>query len=110
MLPCSILLQARVVINYPELTELGLRFLHSESEQTLYAHPEADMLLSTEKKRPYSSFAEWGRGWADPEIRRQRLQGRKGRSRKRKRKSTKLRQDMSTVRGRLSAKLSKQKR
>lgn len=102
---------ARVSINRPELTELGLRFLCSESEQTLHAYPEADMLFSTEQSKPLSSFAEWGRGWADPEIRRQRLQGRKGRSRKRKRKFRKPRQDMmSTVRGRLSAKLSKQKR
>lgn len=105
----SFISQARVSINCPELTELGLRFLCSESEQTLYAYPEADMLLSARKSKPYSSFAEWGRGWADPEIRRQRLQGRKCRRRKRKRKPRKMRQDTSTVRGRLSAKLSKKR-
>ncbi|XP_020240756.1 ATP-dependent DNA helicase Q-like SIM isoform X2 [Asparagus officinalis] len=99
---------ARVSIIYPELTELGLKFLSSECEQILYAYPEADMLLPAKKSKPYSSFSEWGRGWADPEIRRQRLQGWKGRSKK-KRKPWKQRADTSTVRGRLSVKLSKRK-
>ncbi|XP_077218868.1 RECQ helicase SIM isoform X2 [Tasmannia lanceolata] len=99
----------RVSIKYPEPTDLGLRFLCSESEQTLYAHPEADMLLSIQNPKPYSSFSEWGRGWADPEIRRQRLQGKKGRKRRRKRYSNKHHSDPKTVRGRITAKLSKQK-
>ncbi|KAG1326280.1 ATP-dependent DNA helicase [Cocos nucifera] len=99
-----------VSIWYPELTDLGLRFLHSESEKTLSAYPEADMLLSVQKHKPYSSFSEWGRGWADPEIRRQRLRGKKIQTRKRKRHSRKHHQDLNTVRGRLTAKLSKYKR
>ncbi|XP_008805756.2 ATP-dependent DNA helicase Q-like SIM isoform X1 [Phoenix dactylifera] len=98
-----------VSIRYPELTDLGLRFLHLESEKTLYAYPEADMLLSVQKHKPHSSFSEWGRGWADPEIRRQRLQAKKFRTRKRKRQSRKHNQDLNTVRGRLAAKLSKYK-
>lgn len=96
----------RVSIKFPELTDLGLRFLHSESNKTFYAYPEADMLLSTQKCKSYSTFAEWGRGWADPEIRRQRLQGRKFRRKKRSRKHHESR----TVRGRITAKLSKQKK
>ncbi|XP_073106330.1 ATP-dependent DNA helicase Q-like SIM isoform X3 [Elaeis guineensis] len=90
-----------VCIRYPELTDLGLRFLHSESEKTLYAYPEADMLLSVQKHKPYASFSEWGRGWADPEIRRQRLRGKKIGARKRKRHSRKHHQDLNTVRGRM---------
>ncbi|RWR76539.1 ATP-dependent DNA helicase Q-like protein SIM isoform X2 [Cinnamomum micranthum f. kanehirae] len=100
----------RVSIKYPELTELGLRFLSSEIEQSFFAYPEADMLLSTEKRKSYSTFAEWGRGWADPEIRRQRLQGRNSRRKKRKKRTSKNHQDPRTVRGRLTAKLLKQKR
>eukprot|EP00268_Persea_americana_P038882 TRINITY_DN38532_c0_g2_i4.p1 TRINITY_DN38532_c0_g2~~TRINITY_DN38532_c0_g2_i4.p1 ORF type:complete len:103 (+),score=13.71 TRINITY_DN38532_c0_g2_i4:143-451(+) len=100
----------RVSIKYPELTELGLRFLSPEIEQSFFAYPEADMLLSTEKRKSYSTFAEWGRGWADPEIRRQRLQGRNYRRKKWKKRSSKNHQDLRTVRGRLTAKLLKQKR
>lgn len=101
----------RVSIKYPQLTGSGSRFLEDGSVETLCAYPEADMLLALQKDKPYSSFSEWGRGWADPEIRRQRLQ-RKGFGRfrlgKRKRRSRK--QDVNTVRGRLAAKLTKQKR
>lgn len=80
------------------------------------------MLLSAKAPKPYSSFSEWGRGWADPEIRRQRLESRRGETKKRrlerrrgetkKRKmpARKQRQDVSTVRGRLAAKLSKCKK
>ncbi|WOL03319.1 ATP-dependent DNA helicase Q-like SIM [Canna indica] len=96
-----------VSIRFPELTELGLRYLQSETENEFFAYPEADMLLSTEVQKPYSSFSEWGRGWADPEIRRQRLKGKRPRKRKRIRNSRKDNGNSSTVRGRLAAKLSK---
>ncbi|KAH7655004.1 DNA helicase protein [Dioscorea alata] len=98
--------KVHVCIKYPEPTELGLKFL--QSVETLDAYPEGDMLLSTEKK-PYSSFSDWGRGWADPEIRRQRLQRTKCRSWKRKMRSKRPPRDSNTVRGRLSAKLAKVK-
>ncbi|XP_042462876.1 ATP-dependent DNA helicase Q-like SIM isoform X2 [Zingiber officinale] len=98
----------RVSIKYPELTEQGLRFLRSESEKEFLAYPEADMLLSSKADKPYSSFSEWGRGWADPEIRRQRLEGKKYRKRKR-RPARRKNPEPNTVRGRLSAKLSKKR-
>ncbi|XP_020277413.1 ATP-dependent DNA helicase Q-like SIM isoform X6 [Asparagus officinalis] len=99
---------ARVAINYPELTELGLKFLNSKSEQLLYVCPEADMLLSARKSKPYSSFAKGGRDWASPDIRCRCLQGRKGRPRK-KPKPRKQRADTSTGRGRLSVKVPRRK-
>lgn len=67
-------LQPRVSIQHPELTEEGLKFLSSGSEEPLHARPDAAMLLAMNSPRPSS---EWGRGWADPEVRRQRLAGRK---------------------------------
>ncbi|XP_039113944.1 ATP-dependent DNA helicase Q-like SIM isoform X2 [Dioscorea cayenensis subsp. rotundata] len=76
--------KVHVCIKYPEPTKLGLKFL--KSGEALYACPEADMLLSMKKKKPYSSFSDWGRGWADPEIRRQRLQQTKSGSGSLKRK------------------------
>ncbi|KAJ0080532.1 hypothetical protein Patl1_22542 [Pistacia atlantica] len=63
-----------VQIKFPEPTELGLEFLQSDNEQTFYVYPESDMLLSASECKSYSSFSEWGKGWADPEIRRQRLE------------------------------------
>lgn len=100
-------MQNHVQIKSPEPTDSGLEFLKSESEHSFFVHPEADMLLSMESPKSYSSFSEWGKGWADPEIRRQRLQ-KKGAGRKpRKQKSRKRKPDLSTVRGRLSAKLKK---
>ncbi|CAL9107720.1 unnamed protein product [Musa textilis] len=98
-----------VSIRFPELTEFGLRFLHFESEKDFFTHPEADMLLAaTKEDQPYSTFSEWGRGWADPEIRRQRLQGKRHRRRKGRKHSQKYNEhNPSTVRGRLAAKLSK---
>ncbi|XP_068659463.1 LOW QUALITY PROTEIN: ATP-dependent DNA helicase Q-like SIM [Aristolochia californica] len=97
----------RVSMKYPEVTELGLKFI-SETEKNFYAYPEADMLLSKQTQKPFSSFSEWGRGWADPQIRRQRLEGRKGRRKIRKKKySRKHDKDLKTVRGRITAKLSK---
>ncbi|KAH7655006.1 DNA helicase protein [Dioscorea alata] len=75
--------KVHVCIKYPEPTKLGLKFL--KSGEALYACPEADMLLSM-KRKPNSSFSDWGRGWADPEIRHQRLRQTKSESGSRKRK------------------------
>ncbi|XAR49126.1 DNA helicase [Bertholletia excelsa] len=100
----------RVQIKYPELTKLGFEFLEHKMEQSFVVYPEADMLLSMTEQKPYSSFSEWGKGWADPEIRRQRLEKIQLRRNPHKRKSFKRRTDMKTVRGRLAAKLSRQKR
>ncbi|KAK2975991.1 hypothetical protein RJ640_024752 [Escallonia rubra] len=98
-----------VQVKFPEPTVLGLEFLRTKSEQPFNVYPEADMLLSMGERKPYSTFAEWGRGWADPEIRRQRL-GRGRLSRKpRKRLYTRPQPDLQTVRGRLAAKLTRQK-
>lgn len=108
--------QRRVLtVKYPEPTVLGLEFLKSYSSQasldgvqTLHLFPEGDMLQAI--KMPELSFQrsrEWGRGWADPEIRQQRRKGRKRQGRKRKRVSRNSRPDSNTVRGRLSAKLSR---
>ena len=77
----------------------------------LAIYPQADMLLSTRNPKSFSTFSEWGKGWADPEIRRQRLK-RRGAQRKpknRKKKSRKHQPNTKTVRGRLEAKLSIQK-
>jgi len=84
-----------------------LEFLQGKGEQTFYVYPEADMLLSQRNDKPFSSFSEWGKGWADPDISRQRLQNIKERRNPRKRKSRKFNRDPRTVRGRLAAKLSK---
>ncbi|KAF5740043.1 hypothetical protein HS088_TW11G00106 [Tripterygium wilfordii] len=104
-----------VQIKYPKPTKLGLEFLQFENDQTFNVYPEADMLLSLNKSRSYSTFADWGKGWADPDIRRQRLE-RMGSNRKprkprqpRNRQSRKRNQDLGTARGRIQAKLLKQK-
>ncbi|XP_022965576.1 ATP-dependent DNA helicase Q-like SIM [Cucurbita maxima] len=106
-----------VQIKFPEPTKLGLEFL-SRNDQIFNVYPEADMLLSMAKPKSYSSFSEWGRGWADPAIRRERLKRRRhfvdesrgSRPRKgRKRKSRKHNSETRTVRGRLTAKLSVKK-
>ncbi|KAK4402180.1 ATP-dependent DNA helicase Q-like SIM [Sesamum angolense] len=97
----------RVQIKFPEPTDSGLQFLKSELQQPFHVYPEADMLLSMKTRKSFSSFSEWGKGWADPEIRRQRLERRRASRKPRKRKSRKHHPDLSTVRGRLSAKLSK---
>ncbi|XP_057975464.1 ATP-dependent DNA helicase Q-like SIM isoform X2 [Malania oleifera] len=98
-----------VQTKFPEPTKLGLEFLQSNAHLTFNIYPEADMLLSMRNPKSFSTFSEWGKGWADPEIRRQRLAMRQSRRKPRKRKSKKGRPDMKTVRGRLSAKLLKQK-
>ncbi|OEL14055.1 ATP-dependent DNA helicase Q-like SIM [Dichanthelium oligosanthes] len=100
----------RVSIQHPELTEDGLKFLSSRSEGPLYAHPDAAMLLAMDDPRPFSDSSEWGRGWADPEIRRQRLAGRKTGRRKRSRRSRQQPAGFTTARERLAAILSKKRR
>ncbi|GJN36042.1 hypothetical protein PR202_gb24867 [Eleusine coracana subsp. coracana] len=101
----------RVSIQYPELTEDGLNFLRSQSEEeVLYEYPDAAMLLAMDNPKPFSTLSEWGRGWADPEIRRQRLAGRKTGRRKRKRRSRQQPTGFTTARERLAAILSKRKR
>lgn len=103
-------MQIHVQIKFPELTERGHEFLESKVDQPFYVNPEADMVLSKTIKKPYSSFSEWGKGWADPEIRRQRLEKKRSSSRKPyKRKSRKHKPDLKTARGRLASKLSKYK-
>lgn len=95
-----------VQIKFPEPTQLGMEFLRSKLEEPFHVYPEADMILSMKTDRSYSTFAEWGKGWADPEIRRQRLERRRSCRKPRKRKSRKVKADLSTVRGRLASKLS----
>lgn len=99
-----------VLIQHPELTRAGLNFLSSQpDEEGLYAYPDAATLLAISNPKSFSSSSEWGRGWADPEIRRQRLAGKTGR-RKRKRGSRKQPAGFTTAKERLSAILSKSKR
>ncbi|RDX86127.1 ATP-dependent DNA helicase Q-like SIM, partial [Mucuna pruriens] len=104
----TIQLQTHVQVKYPEATELGLEFVKSMREQGFYVYPEADMLLARKTKKQFSSFSEWRSGWADPEIRRQRLQrmqhNRKSSmqpspKKKRKRKPNKVKPNMRTSRG-----------
>ncbi|KAJ4967890.1 hypothetical protein NE237_014591 [Protea cynaroides] len=103
----------RVCIKFPEPTDLGFKLLQSGMEQPFYVYSEADMLLSMKNPKSYSTFSEWGKGWADPEIRRQRLQGkRQGKRQKRSsrkgwKKISSHHQNLRTVKGRLAAKLSK---
>ncbi|KAI4301771.1 hypothetical protein L6164_035018 [Bauhinia variegata] len=108
--------KTHVQIKYPEPTEMGLKFLESVNEQAFYVFPEADMLLSSKTRKSYSSFSEWGKGWADPEIRRQRLEtmrlNRKPMIPKKYRKrkaNNKIKPDLRSSRGRLAAKLTKHK-
>ncbi|XP_050225916.1 ATP-dependent DNA helicase Q-like SIM isoform X2 [Mercurialis annua] len=99
-----------VQIKFPEPTKLGLDFLEYERDEPFNIYPEADMLLSMNQSKSYSTFADWGKGWADPEIRRQRLgKGRKDRKPRKPRKSRKIKPDLKTARGRITLKLSKQK-
>ncbi|KAL5196114.1 ATP-dependent DNA helicase Q-like SIM [Glycine soja] len=110
--------KTHVQAKYLEPTELGLEFVKSMSEQDFYVYPEADMLLARKTNKPFSSFSEWGKGWADPEIRRERLErmrvNRKpgmlpSPKKQRKRKARKGWAGLRTSRGRLAAKLSKHK-
>ncbi|KAL2940979.1 ATP-dependent DNA helicase Q-like SIM [Bienertia sinuspersici] len=101
-----------VQIRFPEPTNQGLRFLESGIEQDFYAHPEADMVLSaSQADKPFSSFSEWGKGWADPEIRRQRLARRRSNRKPRKPRVRKSRQSSSmTAKERITARLSNWKK
>ncbi|XP_014514758.1 ATP-dependent DNA helicase Q-like SIM isoform X5 [Vigna radiata var. radiata] len=91
-------------------------FVRSMNEEAFWVYPEADMLLARKlTEKPFSSFSEWGKGWADPEIRRQRLE-RMGVKRKsgmvsssKRKPKRKVQHDLRTSRGRLTAKLSKYK-
>lgn len=99
----------RVLIQHPEPTRAGVNFLSSQpDEEGLYAYPDAATLLAISNPKSFSSSSEWGRGWADPEIRRQRLAGKMGK-RKRKRGSRKQTAGFTTAKERLSAILSKSK-
>ncbi|GLT28931.1 hypothetical protein SLA2020_038330 [Shorea laevis] len=101
-----------VQIKFPEPTRKGLDFLQYERDQAFYVYPEADMLLSLRETRSFSTFSQWGKGWADPEIRRQRLENiRASRQPRhsRKRKSRKFSTDLKTARGRIMAKVLKKK-
>ncbi|KAM7278194.1 hypothetical protein ACFE04_005328 [Oxalis oulophora] len=104
-----------VQIKFPEPTELGLEFLQSDQNEPFYIYPEADMLLAARIRESYSTFSDWGKGWADPEIRRQRLSRMDSskkpyESRKRRNgKSRKKRPNLNTARGRIASKLSKKK-
>ncbi|KAM1802118.1 hypothetical protein ACFX11_033628 [Malus domestica] len=107
--------KTHVQLKFPELTELGLEFLKSKTEQTFYVHPEADMVLSASRPKSFSTFSDWGKGWADPEIRRQRLEsirgnrkpfssgGKRGRRKSRRQRNS---PSLKTARGRIEAKLS----
>jgi hypothetical protein len=60
----------------------------------------------TSKNQSLSAGQLWGQGWADPEIRCQRIGARAGGKRKgRRAHKQKRKPDTATVRGRLSAKL-----
>jgi werner syndrome ATP-dependent helicase len=69
------------------------------------------MQLAMDKPMPLSTSSEWGKGWADPEIRRQRLAGRKTGRRKRKRGSRQQQSTgFTTARERHAAILSKRRK
>ena len=104
-----------VQIRCPEPTNQGLRFLKSSMDEDFYVYTEADMVLSANTdQKAFSSFSEWGKGWADPEIRRQRLTKRKStrksrKSRKSRFKNPRHQSKQMTVKERISAKLSRRK-
>ncbi|KAG0482313.1 hypothetical protein HPP92_010397 [Vanilla planifolia] len=103
--------QVRVSIRNPQITKLGKEFLNSSEEDSFYAYPYADMLLlSAQTHKPNSSFSEWGRGWADPEIRRERLKEEKKQGKSKARKCKRKEEDLGTVKGRICFKFSKMKR
>lgn len=100
-----------VQIKYPEPTELGMNFLQKRGNEDFYVYPEADMLiLSGKKDGPYSSFSEWGKGWADPVIRHQRLEAIRGTRNSHMGRSRSRKFYPNSVRKRLDVKLSKRKR
>jgi Werner syndrome ATP-dependent helicase len=71
------------------------------------------MLLAMNNPRPSSDAFEWGRGWADPEVRRQRLAGRKTTGRRKRTRRSGGQQHptgFTTAKERLAAILSKKRR
>jgi Werner syndrome ATP-dependent helicase len=93
------------------VTEAGLNFLSMQSEEEgLYEYLNAAMLLVMNDPKPISTSSEWGRGWADPAIRRQRLAGKKMGRRKGKRHSRSHSTGFTTARQRLAEILSKRRR
>ncbi|XWS42390.1 hypothetical protein CRYUN_Cryun16bG0010400 [Craigia yunnanensis] len=103
-----------VQIKFPEPTKRGLEFLQFESDKSFHVYPEADMLYSMRKPRAFSTFSDWGKGWANPEIRRQRLEKMRSNRKPRKPRKPRIRNqkdfsDFSTSRSRISAKISKKK-
>jgi len=108
-------------VKYPVPTQRGLEFLQSHNSSgahfqkhvklpRLVVQPEGDMIQAmkelTSKNQSLSAGQLWGQGWADPEVRRQRIGARAGGKRKGRRAHKRKRKpDMATVRGRLSAKL-----
>ncbi|XP_057427230.1 ATP-dependent DNA helicase Q-like SIM isoform X3 [Lotus japonicus] len=101
--------KTHVQIKYPEVTELGMEFL--KCEQAFYEYLEADMLFAKKTNKPYSSFSEWGKGWADPEIRRQRLEAMRldRNPMQRVRKQPKRKVNTPDIKTLLTSKLSKHK-
>lgn len=113
-------MQTKVQISSLLPTHLGMEFLQSKSDEPFHVYPEADMVLSMKKNKSYSTFAERGKGWADPESHLEERRSRRwtnpwvnpfknpgsnpGRSKRRRAKP-----DIWTVRGRLTQKLSKKK-
>ncbi|KAG0599818.1 hypothetical protein M758_12G180800 [Ceratodon purpureus] len=108
-------------IKYPVLTPKGHDFLRTQkstfagtshdvnAHHPLMVHLEGDMVqaLRIPRNNTTEEAKEWGRGWADPEIRRQRL-GKRGRGRSRKRGRSRQKQqkaDTKSVWGRLANKL-----
>lgn len=52
----------------PQITNREGDFLQSREGEYLYIYPEAHMLISVVTSTSFSTFSEWGKSWADPEI------------------------------------------
>lgn len=82
-----------VQMRLPELTQKGLKYLEcEEDEEGFWVFPEADMLLAVAVSSSDGlrlGVSAWGRGWADPEIRKQRLEMRRANRKPRRRKRDK---------------------
>ncbi|KAI5062052.1 hypothetical protein GOP47_0022591 [Adiantum capillus-veneris] len=60
----------------PEVTADGQKFLDDrrrEGSVSFWVHPEGDMIQALLEPSRLSRAQEWGRGWGDPEVRKQRL-------------------------------------
>ncbi|MCO5593741.1 hypothetical protein L7F22_047758 [Adiantum nelumboides] len=86
----------------PKLTADGQKFLdnqRTEGSVTFSVHPEGDMIQAllepARLSRQARATQEWGRGWGDPEIRKQRL-ARSKMSRRRPREKRKHRSRVSS--------------